>query len=66
MTEMIPGVRKDDSMIRRQHRPELRTCIVQRSGLQELHLTLLPHDLLEVGFPFRRGRTAPWRCHSGN
>jgi enamine deaminase RidA (YjgF/YER057c/UK114 family) len=43
MTEMIPGVRKDDSMIRRQHWPELRMITVPRSGLLELHLTLLPH-----------------------
>jgi len=42
MTEMIPDARKREPMIRRRHLPELYTCIVERSSLRELHLTLLP------------------------
>ena len=42
MTESVPGVMTRATVIRRRHRPELHTCIIQRGGLLELHLTLLP------------------------
>ena len=41
-SERAPNLIARDPVIRRQHRPELHTCIIPRSGLLELHLTLLP------------------------
>jgi len=42
MTGSQPGVKAPAPVIRRQPRPELHTCIIPRSGLLELHLTLHP------------------------
>jgi enamine deaminase RidA (YjgF/YER057c/UK114 family) len=42
MTERAPAVMAGDPWIRRRHGPELRTCIIERGGVRELHLTLLP------------------------
>ncbi len=58
MTESKPGVKARAPAIQRQHRPELHSCAIQRGGLRELHLTLLPQpgdsaaQMLE--------RLAPW------
>ncbi len=42
MTHNEPGVMAPAPVVRRRHLPELHTCIVERSSLRELHLTLLP------------------------
>ncbi len=42
MTERVPGVTVRNPVIRRRHCPELHTCIIERGGVRELHLTLLP------------------------
>ncbi len=42
MTESVSGVMAKGPVIRREHRPELHSCLIQRGGVRELHLTLLP------------------------
>ncbi|NOS69162.1 MAG: hypothetical protein HOP33_04450 [Verrucomicrobia bacterium] len=42
MIESATGVKAKAPLIRRRYRPELQECSIQRSGVLELHLTILP------------------------
>lgn len=42
MIEPVPEVMASDPVMRRQHRPELHQCIIQRGAVREIHFTLLP------------------------